>query len=110
MSRSCSDYQLIKERNYDDFHQSIVEPLYCLNHFNARVDSLLLFLLLLYFCFCVLFSVIYSVSQTIVRCLSGYCGGAIDLIITIFTQLHRSAFNLEFETVLESIVNLIHGC
>ena len=22
MSRSCSDYQPIKERNYDDFHQS----------------------------------------------------------------------------------------
>ena len=29
--------------------------------------------------------------------LCGYCGGAIDSIISLFTQLHRSGLNLEFE-------------
>ena len=31
------------------------------------------------------------------------CGGAIDTIISVFIQLHRSGFNLEFETLRESI-------
>ena len=30
------------------------------------------------------------------------CGGAVDSIISIFTQLHRSSLNLEFETLYES--------
>ena len=32
----------------------------------------------------------------------GYCAGAEDSVISVFTQLHRSCFNLEFETLLES--------
>ena len=35
--------------------------------------------------------------------LCGYCGGAVDLIIPVFTQLHRSGFNLELKTLFESI-------
>ena len=33
--------------------------------------------------------------------LCGCFGGAIDSIILISTQLHRSSFNLEFETLYE---------
>ena len=33
----------------------------------------------------------------------GYYGGAVDSIISVFTQLHRSGFNLEYETLRESI-------
>ena len=43
------------------------------------------------------------VSQKIVPRLCGFCGGAVDSIISVFTQLHRSSFNLEFETLFESI-------
>ena len=32
--------------------------------------------------------------------LCGYCGGDVDSIIAIFTLLHRSGFNLEFESFL----------
>ena len=32
--------------------------------------------------------------------LCGYCGGAVDSIISVFTQLHRSSSNLQFETCL----------
>ena len=39
----------------------------------------------------------------IVPRLYGHCGGAVDSIISIVTQLHRSGFNLEFETLFESI-------
>ena len=35
--------------------------------------------------------------------LCGYCGGAVDPIISVFNQLHRSSFNLEFENPFESI-------
>ena len=35
--------------------------------------------------------------------LCGCCGGDINSIISSFTQLHRSGFNLEFETLYESI-------
>ena len=35
--------------------------------------------------------------------LCGYCGGAVDSIISVFTQLHMSGFNLEFETMYESV-------
>ena len=28
--------------------------------------------------------------------LCGYCGGAVDSIVSVFVQLHRSGFNLEF--------------
>ena len=31
------------------------------------------------------------------------CGGFVDSIIPVFVQLHRSGFNLEFETSYESI-------
>ena len=34
--------------------------------------------------------------KRIVPHLCGYCGEAVDSIILIFTQLHRSGFNLEF--------------
>ena len=33
----------------------------------------------------------------IVPHLCDYCGGAIALIVSVFKQLHRSAFNLDFE-------------
>ena len=39
----------------------------------------------------------------IVPRLCGCCGGVVNLIISVFTQLHRSGFNLEFETPYESI-------
>ena len=55
----------------------------------------------------------YKVSQKIVSRLCGYCGGAVDSIISLFTQLHRSGFNLfEFETLFESVCDkwlLIYG-
>ena len=34
--------------------------------------------------------------------LCGYCGGAVGSIISNFTQLHRSSFNVEFDTLYES--------
>ena len=42
MSRSCSDYQRIKERNYDDLHQSMISPIMeFLNFFGElRVEFL----------------------------------------------------------------------
>ena len=40
-------------------------------------------------------------------CLCGYCGGAVDSIIPVFTQLHRSGFNLEFETLYESVGQVV---
>ena len=43
------------------------------------------------------------VSQKIVSRLCGCCEGAVDSIISDFTQLHRSGLNLEFENLLESI-------
>ena len=33
--------------------------------------------------------------------LCGYCGAALDSIISVFAQLHRSGFNLEFETLFD---------
>ena len=45
----------------------------------------------------------YRVSQKIVLCLSGCCRGAADSIISVFTKLHRSGFNLAFEILYESI-------
>ena len=41
--------------------------------------------------------------KIIVPRLCGYCGSTVDSIISIFTLLHRSGFNLEFETLFESI-------
>ena len=46
---------------------------------------------------------IYTVSKTIVPHLRGYCGGAVDSVISVLTQLHRQDFNLESETLRESI-------
>ena len=43
---------------------------------------------------------IYRVSQKLVPGLCGCCEGAVDSIIS---QLSRSGFNLEFETLHESI-------
>ena len=40
--------------------------------------------------------------KIIVLWLCGYCGGAVDLIISIFTPSYRPGFNLEFETLFES--------
>ena len=45
----------------------------------------------------------YRVSQKIVPRLCGCCAGALDLIMSIFAQLHRSGFNLEFDTLYELI-------
>ena len=39
--------------------------------------------------------------------LCGCCGGAVDSIISVFTQLHRSSFNLEFETSYESMRQVV---
>ena len=39
----------------------------------------------------------------IVACLCGCCGGAVDSIVSVFTQLLRSDFNLDFEFFFESI-------
>ena len=41
-------------------------------------------------------------KKTVSR-LSSCCGGAVDSIISVYTQLHRSGFNYEFETFFESI-------
>ena len=41
--------------------------------------------------------------KIIVPHLCGHCGGAVSFIKSIFTQLHRSGFNLEFETLFGSI-------
>ena len=35
--------------------------------------------------------------------LCGYCEGAVDSIISVFMQMHRSSFNLELQTLFESI-------
>ena len=45
----------------------------------------------------------YRVSKRIVPHLCGCCGGAVYSIISVFTQLHRLGFNLDFETLYESI-------
>ena len=39
--------------------------------------------------------------------LCGHCGEAVTLIISIFTYKHRSGFNLEFETLFESIWQVV---
>ena len=40
--------------------------------------------------------------KIIVPCLCGYCGRVVDSSISVFTQLHRSSFNLEKETKAET--------
>ena len=45
----------------------------------------------------------YRASQNVVPRLCSCCGGAIDSIILVFTQLHRSGLNVEFETLYDSI-------
>ena len=42
-------------------------------------------------------------TKIIVSRLCGCCGGAVHPIISISTDLHRLGFNLEFETLFESI-------
>ena len=39
--------------------------------------------------------------------LCGYCGGVVDTIISAFTQLHTSSFNLEFEISFDSIWHVV---
>ena len=50
-------------------------------------------------------SEIFSVKclKKIVPRLYGYCGGAVNSIILVFTQVHRSSFNFDFEILFESI-------
>ena len=45
--------------------------------------------------------------KLIVSRLCSYCGGAVDSIISVSTQLHRSCFNLEFETFHGSIRRVV---
>ena len=45
---------------------------------------------------------VQGVPQNVPR-LCGYCRGAVDSTISVFTRMHRSSFNLEFETSFESI-------
>ena len=47
------------------------------------------------------------VSQKVVPCLCACCGGDVDSIISVFTQLHRSSFSLEFQTLYESILQKV---
>ena len=49
------------------------------------------------------FDALQGVLQKIVTCLWGYCEGAVYSVISVFAQLHRSSFNLEFETLYQSI-------
>ena len=49
----------------------------------------------------------YRVFRITVPHLCGYCGGAVDLFILISTQLHRSGFDIEFETLFESIWHMV---
>ena len=50
-----------------------------------------------------LLSQINRVSEKILLYLCGCCERAVNSIISAFRQLHRSGFNLEFETLFESI-------
>ena len=49
------------------------------------------------------YSIYYRASHKVFARLYGYCGGSVDPIPSVFTQLHRSGFNLIFETLYESI-------
>ena len=50
---------------------------------------------------------IQGVAKKIVPHLCGCSGGAVDSIISVFTQLHKSDFNLELLTLYESIWNVV---
>ena len=39
--------------------------------------------------------------------LCGYCGGAADSILSVYSQLHRSGFNLEFGAFFKSICTMV---
>ena len=66
---------------------------------------------------CEYFRVTSSVRSTLIpitRCpnnivprLCGCCGGAVDSFISHFTQLHSSGFNLAFETLYETIWQVV---
>ena len=49
-------------------------------------------------------SYVEGVPKKLYPVLNGYCEGAVDSITLVFTQLHRSRFNLEFEELLEPIL------
>ena len=41
---------------------------------------------------------VQGAKRKIVPRLCGYCGGGVDSVIAIFTQLHWSSFNLKFKS------------
>ena len=45
--------------------------------------------------------------KNIVPRLCGYCGRALNSVFSVFTQLYRSSFNLEFETLFETILLVV---
>ena len=45
--------------------------------------------------------------KIIVPRLCAYCGGAVDSLISISTQLHWSGFNLDIEILFESIRHVV---
>ena len=47
------------------------------------------------------------VPKLMVPRLCGYCEGAVDSIISVFTQLYSPGFHLEFETLCESIWHVV---
>ena len=46
-------------------------------------------------------------SENIAPRLYDCCGGAVGSVNSVFTQLHRSNFDLEFETILESVRQVV---
>ena len=49
----------------------------------------------------------YRVSKKILPRLCGFCGGVVDSIILVLRQLHRLGFNLKFETLYESMWQMV---
>ena len=45
----------------------------------------------------------------IFTCLCIRCGGAVASIVSVFAQLRRSGFNIDFETLFESILQAVTG-
>ena len=54
-----------------------------------------------------IFQICTGCPKIIMPCLCGYCGGVVDSVISVFTQLRRSGFNLEFQTLFESILRMV---
>ena len=66
------------------------------NHRDLLVDVFLTMI-------CRMIQILDKVSKKIVARLCGCCGGFVDTIISVFTQLYRAGCNLEFETLYESM-------